>query len=100
MHLYHVKFIRDGETKPRVKQFRAGDPGHAFWKCAQKYPGCVFVEGGLKEKPPGGRGNSSISYAPPSTARIEAEPASKADQITFPFFDGCLGKRRLKELTP
>jgi hypothetical protein len=84
--IYHVLFILKNAIKPQVRSFKGIIPGEAFWKCKKKFPDCQLLEGWREEKLPGG-GDFRISYAPPSTIRIIAEPEPKAEQTHFGFFE-------------
>jgi hypothetical protein len=84
--IYNIRFTRRGET--RVRQFRAADPGHAFEKCRKKFPDCIFLKGWREGELIKKGGNCCrISYAPPSTARIVAEPAPQEEQTVFCFLE-------------
>jgi hypothetical protein len=94
MKTYYVKFTYHGEGEqfePQVRSYKATSPGEAFEKCLEEYPDAKLIqsrsEGGL------GVNYGSISYPPVSTARVVAEPAPKAEETRFPFFDECLGTR-------
>jgi len=87
LNTYHIRFNRRGETKTQVRQFPAADAGHAFAKCLRKYSGCILLEGWREEKLPGGGEICHISYAPPSTIRIVAEPTPVEKQTYFGFLE-------------
>jgi len=95
MKTYYVKFRYNGEgelVEPQIRRYKATSPGHAFEKCVSEFPGAKLIEGWSE----GGLGINygCITYAPPSTVRIVAEPAPKAEETKFPFYDECLGTRR------
>jgi hypothetical protein len=87
-YTYSIPFIRSGEAQTRVRQFKATNPGSAYAKCVKKFPGCTLLgawgEGRLIT---GGRELCRLTYAPPSTIRIIAEPEPKAEQTHFGFFE-------------
>jgi len=92
---YRIKFIYADQLEPQVRSYKAASPGQAFKKCLRKYPGAKLIEG-RKE---GGLGGNygCITYTPPPTVRIIAEPAApKAEETKFPFYDDCLGRRPFK----
>jgi hypothetical protein len=97
LHQYFIRFTFDGASETQVDQFLAGNPGEAFEKCRQKYPGCKLLKGWREGRLVGGLGKSYglTDYDPPSTIKVEAGPESKAEEIKFPFWDYCLGKRPL-----
>jgi hypothetical protein len=85
-HTFHINFCQNGEAEPQVERFKAAGPGPAFEKCVQKYPGCTLLEGWLEGRLIGIGGEyCRLTYAPPSTAKIEAEPAPKEQQSDFGF---------------
>jgi hypothetical protein len=88
-YTYSIWFTRHGET--RVKQFKATNPGSAFAKYFKKHPGAKLLGGKLESSR--GATYGRITYESVSTANVEPLPAVKTEEITFPFFDGCLGKR-------
>ena len=94
MKTYHIKFTYDGEheLEPQIRNYKASSPGDAFKKCLREFPGAKLIEGWSN----GGLGFNygCITYAPPSTVRIEAEPAPKAEEQKFPFWNDCVGRRR------
>jgi hypothetical protein len=85
MHLYHVKFIRDGETKPQVVRYRVGSMVSAFDKCLREFPEAKLIGGWVEASYKDG-GDITV-YEPPSTARILAEPAPEEEQTSFGFFE-------------
>jgi hypothetical protein len=88
LHAYRIWFTRNGETKSEVKPFDALNPGSAFAKCVRKYPGCRLLEAWLEGRlVTGGGVVCRLSYAPPSTVRIIAEPTPNEEQILFGFFE-------------
>jgi hypothetical protein len=91
MKTYRIEFTYDGEGEAQVQSYKATSPGHAFEKCLREFPGAKLLEGWNE----GGRGSEygCVTYPPPSTARIVAEPAPKTEETTFPFYDDCLGTR-------
>ena len=87
-HSYHIPFIRSGETQTRVRQFKATNPGSAYAKCDKKFPGCALLEAWREGRLITGGGElCRLTYAPPSTIRIIAEPEPKAEQTHFGFFE-------------
>ncbi len=84
MHLYHVKFIRD-ETKPQVVRYRVGSIVSAFDKCLREFSEAKLIEGWVEVSYKDGRGITVD--APPSTARIVAEPAPEEEQTLFGFLE-------------
>ena len=95
MKTYHIKFSYDGEgeLEPQVRKYEAISPGRAFKKCLDEFPGAKLIEG-WREGRIGGVNHGCITYAPPSTITAVAEPAPKAEETKFPFYDECLGTRR------
>jgi len=95
MKNYHIKFSYngEGELEPQVRRYEATSPGHAFEKCLQEFPGAKLLEC-RHEGRIVGITHGCITYAPPSTVRIVAEPAPKVEETKFPFYDDCLGTRR------
>ena len=85
MHLYHVKFIRDGETKPQVVRYRVGSIVSAFDKCLREFSEAKLIEGWVEASYKDGRGITV--YAPRSTARIVAEQAPEEEQTLFGFLE-------------
>jgi hypothetical protein len=85
--IYHVLFILKNAIKPQVRSFKGIVPGEAFWKCKKKFPDCQLLEGWREEKLPGGGEICRISYAPPSTIRIVAEPTPVEKQTHFGFLE-------------
>ena len=83
----NVKFIIDdeGTTEAYVRSYEAINTGQAFLKCLKKYPTATLIEawkeGGYKD------GWGITTYKPPSTVKVEAEPAPapKAEQLKFNF---------------
>jgi hypothetical protein len=90
-HTYHVRFSYDDEAEAQIRKFQAASPGHAFEKCLQEYPGCKLIEGWRENGL--GANYGCITYTPPSTVRIVAEPAPKAEETRFPFYDDCISHR-------
>jgi hypothetical protein len=85
MHLYHVKFIRNGETEPQVVRYRVGSIVSAFDKCLREFSGAKLVKGWVKGSYRDGHGITV--YAPPSTVRIAPQPALKEEQTLFGFVE-------------
>jgi hypothetical protein len=85
MHLYHVKFIRDGETEPQVVRYRVGSIESAFDKCLREFSEAKLIENWVKGSYKDGR--AITVYAPPSTARIVVEPAPEEEQTLFGFLE-------------
>jgi hypothetical protein len=83
----NVKFIRDGETKPQVVRYRVGSIGSAFDKCLREFSEAKLIKGWVEGSYKDGHGITV--YAPPSTARILAEPALEEEQTAFEFFFSC-----------
>jgi hypothetical protein len=95
---YWIEFVCPGDDQTRIEKFEAASPTHAFARCLKKYPEAQLLKGWREGFLAGWP--VSIEYdVPPSTAKVEAEPEPKAEEIKFPFWDGCLGKGRLTELT-
>jgi hypothetical protein len=95
MHSYHVKFIRNGETKPQVARYRVGSIVGAFDKCLRTFPEAKLVEGWISSsyKENGETFCGKTVYAPPSTVKIAAEPVSKASQTHFGFWPETLSTK-------
>jgi hypothetical protein len=83
MHTYHVRFVRNGETEPQVVRYLVGGMANAFAKCVRRFPEAKLIEGWIEGSYADGRGITV--YAPPSTIRIVAEPASEEEQTVFDF---------------
>jgi hypothetical protein len=98
---YDVTFRIDSDPEPRIQNFKGRAPADAYAKCLRRYPGAQLLGAVLEGELVGGNW-SSITYPPVSTVGIKPEPGSKPkeEQARFPFWDGCLGKGRLTELTP
>jgi hypothetical protein len=92
---YAVQFVAGNDPKPRTQNFRAASPAHAYQKCLQKNPDVAKFLGAFLEGKMAGGNFGSISYPGVSTARVEAEPVPETKETTFPFWDSCLGQRRL-----
>jgi hypothetical protein len=92
MKTYRIKFTCDDEGEPQIQSYKATSPGAAFQKCLDEFPGANLI-GGWNE---GGLGTNygCITYAPPSTVRVVAEPTPKAEETKFPFWNDCIGSRR------
>jgi hypothetical protein len=92
-HSYFVKFVYGDKLEEQIRKFQAANPGHAFRRCVQQYPGSKLIEAWRE----GGRESNyaSTTYAPPSTVKIKSEPAPKSEQSKFSFFDCCLSRRPL-----
>ena len=95
MHLYHVKFIRDGETKPQVVRYRVGSIVSAFDKCLREFSEAKLIEGWVEASYKDGRGITV--YAPRSTARIVAEPAPEEEQTLFDFLEKISSNSKRRE---
>jgi hypothetical protein len=81
MHLYHVKFISDGETEPQVVRYRVGSMVSAFDKCLREFSEAKLIKGWVEGSYKDGHGITV--YAPRSTARIVAEPAPEEEPDTL-----------------
>ena len=92
MKTYRIKFTYDGEGEAQVRRYEATSPGQAFEKCLRKFPGAKLLEGWCEGRI-AGITHGRITYAPPSTVRVVAEPAPKEEETNFPFYDDCLGTR-------
>jgi hypothetical protein len=82
MKIYHVKFSYDGEGE-LVRSYRAASVIRAFEKCLVQYPGAKLIEARIEGRYLDGYGVTT--YKPPSTVRVEAEPAPKEEQMKFDF---------------
>jgi hypothetical protein len=91
---YRIKFTCNGEGEPRVRSYKATSPGHAFEKCLREFPGAKLIEGRCEARLSTGTSYGGITYAPPSTVRVVAEPTPKTEEIKFPFWNDCVGSRR------
>ena len=89
MKTYHIRF--EGELGERVQSYRAASPGQAFKKCLRQFPGARLIEGwsGI-----GSHYYGCVTYQPPSTAGVVAEPARQEEETKFPFYDEVKGRRR------
>jgi hypothetical protein len=88
LHNYSIRFTRNGEIETQVRLFQAGNPGHAFTKCVRRFPGCILLAAWCEGRLITEGGNiGRLSYAPPSTVRIIAEPIPEAKQMVFGFFE-------------
>jgi len=96
MNTYNVRFSYGDGLEEQARVFKAINPGHAQAACLKEYPGADVIEIWRE----GRYGQGITSYRPASAVRIKPLPEPETEQIKFPFFNGCLGKRRLKELTP
>jgi hypothetical protein len=98
---YCVEFTYGDGLEPLVREFQAANVGQAYEKCRQQYPGAKLIKAWRQGKLLGvGGGGYHMSYPPVSATEIKAEPEQpKTEQITFPYWNGCLGKGRLTELT-
>ena len=87
-YTYHVRFRKNGKVKSQVRRFQAANPGTAFAKCVKKFPDCQLLEGWREERLIVIGGDyCCLTYAPPSTARIVAEPIPREEQTLFGFMD-------------
>jgi hypothetical protein len=96
MNTYHVRFNCGDGLEEQVGTFKATGPGHAQAECLEEYPGADVTEVWRE----GRYGQGITSYRAASVVGIKPLPEPETEQIKFPFFNGCLGKGRLKELTP
>jgi hypothetical protein len=87
MNTYSVKFTVDnpGITESYVRKYKANDPGHAFERCRQEYPKARLIKAWREGSYLDGYGITT--YEPPSTVKVEAEPAPREEQMRFPFDD-------------
>jgi hypothetical protein len=81
MKTYHVKFSYDGqdELELQVRRYKAVSVIQAFEKCLREYPGSKLIEGWREGRYLDGYGITR--YKPPSTVKVEAEPAPKVEQL-------------------
>jgi hypothetical protein len=87
-HTYYIKFRRNGKPESQTKRYQASNPGSAFAKCVKKFPDCQLLEGWREERLIVIGGDyCCLIYAPPSTARIVAEPIPRGGQTLFGFVD-------------
>jgi hypothetical protein len=91
MHVYHFKFVYDGEREPQVLTISGMSPGNAQARFHERFPGCRILEQWCNAQlRKGDHAYGQISYPAISTAKVEAIPAVKAKEQTFSFFDECI----------
>ena len=88
---YSIEFIDGNDSGPQTVEVVAANPGHAFAKCLQRFPQARVLRGCRWGYLIGDQ--ACIWYDAPSTAKVESLPASDAEEQTFAFFDGCIGKK-------
>jgi hypothetical protein len=87
MRPYYVEFVRGGETESQIVRYRVGSIGSAFDKCLREFSEAKLIKGWVEGSYKDGHGITV--YAPPSRARIVAEPALEEEQTAFEFFFSC-----------
>jgi hypothetical protein len=92
-HPYSIEFV-NGDDSRQILEVFAASPGHAFQKCAERFPKAKML-GGFRWGWLPASGWVCIRYDAPSTANVEAMPAPNIEERTFSFFDDCVGKRRI-----
>jgi hypothetical protein len=79
MKTFNVKFCYGGEGEPYVRSYKVSSVMRAFEKCLREYPGSKLIEawreGGFLD------GYGITRYEPPSTVKVEAEPAPQVEQL-------------------
>lgn len=81
MFTYQVEFEHNGVTI--VKHFEATNPGGAFMKALQTYPGCKLIRAFRSSII--GRSRFELQYDPPSLAGMKSKPTPKETQEEFGF---------------
>jgi hypothetical protein len=92
MKIFHVVFLKNGESEPCTKTYWGVDIGNALAKWKRDYPDAKLVNE-WSEASAGGHHLGYVTYEPVSTTEPEPLSEVKAEEIVFPFFDNCLGKR-------
>jgi hypothetical protein len=93
---YTVQFIREGDSEPRVQNFKAANAGDAQAKCLREYPDARVLRATREGRLVGVGGWCHINYEAVSTTKVELLPgALEVKEMTFPFYDNCIGHRLL-----
>jgi hypothetical protein len=87
VYTYHIEFIRNGATE--TVHYRAKNVISAFERCLRRFPDAKLIKGRVQRSY---RENGKIccdviTYDPPSTVRIPAEPAPNEEQLAFGFLE-------------